>query len=421
MRLCRFENGGFSLVEFFGKNTSLYAILSHTWGADHEEVTYKDLVDGLGTSKAGYGKIRFCGQQAAKDGLQYFWVDTCCIDKSNHTELHEAINSMFRWYQNAARCYVYLSDVSAYNHEKEGQQFELAWEPAFRASKWFTRGWTLQELLAPVSVEFFTKDGRWLGDKRSLEQQIHEITGIAVPALQGSVALPKFDVEERFKWADTRKTTREEDWAYCLLGIFGIFMPLLYGEGKANAVRRLKKEIADVMNRDDMSNRQEGISTASSLQPPTSMFILSDTAGVSPLVASIIEVSAFGLRLSKCLHDYGSAVVGVEKRLKGLDKDVSFTSGILSELGTLLNDARVQTLVSEQSIRLARDAVAECDGIVQAMEGVIANIRKNGFGKFKIYFRETKIELLRSNLGRMKGNLTLLMGVINHATQILLE
>jgi hypothetical protein len=198
-------------------------------------------------------------------------------------------------------------------------------------------------------------------------------------------------------------------------------MPLLYGEGKANAVRRLKKEITDAMNRDDPSNCQEGISPASSLQPPTSTFIWSDTAEVSPLVASIIEVSAFGVRLSKCLRDYGSAVVGAEKRLSGLDKDISFTSGILSELGTLLNDARVQTLVSEQSIRLAREAVAECDGIFQAMEGVIANIRKNGLGKLKMYFRETKIELLRSNLGRMKGNLTLLMGVINQATQILLE
>ncbi|KAH7155927.1 hypothetical protein EDB81DRAFT_376260 [Dactylonectria macrodidyma] len=144
-------------------------------------------------------------------------------------------------------------------------------------------------------------------------------------------------------------------------------------------------------------------------------------AEVLALVASIIEVSAFGLQLSKCLRDYGSAVVGAERRLSGLDKDISFTSGILSELGTLLNDARVQALVSEQSIRLAREAVAECDGIFQAMEGVIANIRKNGLGKFKMYFRETKIELLRSNLDRMKGNLTLLMGVIHHATQISLE
>src|SRR3569833_373763 len=144
-------------------------------------------------------------------------------------------------------------------------------------------------------------------------------------------------------------------------------------------------------------------------------------AEVLGLVASIIEVSSFGLKLSKNLHDYGAAVIGAERRLAGLDRDIGFTSGILSELGTLLNDGRVQALVSEQSIALARDAVAECDGIFQAMEGVIANIRQNGLGKFKMYFRETKIELLRSNLDRMKGNLTLLMGVFNHATQISIE
>ena len=144
-------------------------------------------------------------------------------------------------------------------------------------------------------------------------------------------------------------------------------------------------------------------------------------AEILALVASIVQVSSFGLKLSKTLHDYGAAVMGAEKRLAGLDRDIGFTSGVLSELDTLLNDSRVQALVSEQSIGLARDAVAECDGIFQAMEGVAANIRKNGLGKFKMYFRETKIELLRSNLDRMKGNLTLLMGVINHATQICAE
>ena len=113
MRLLRLEdNGEFSQVEFFGNNIPPYAVLSHTWGADDEEVTLKDLVDGVGKSKAGYSKIRFCGNRAAKDGLQYFWVDTCCIDKSSSAELSEAINSMFRWYQDAARCYVYLSDIS---------------------------------------------------------------------------------------------------------------------------------------------------------------------------------------------------------------------------------------------------------------------------------------------------------------------
>ena len=89
-----------------------YAILSHTWGADTEEVSFKDMMDGTSMRKPGYDKIRFCGEQARCDDLQYFWIDTCCIDKSNSTELQEAINSMFRWYRNAAKCYVYLTDVS---------------------------------------------------------------------------------------------------------------------------------------------------------------------------------------------------------------------------------------------------------------------------------------------------------------------
>ena len=134
-------------------------------------------LDGTSKSKAGYGKIQFCGEQARRDGLQYFWVDTCCIDKSNAVELQEAINSMFRWYQNAVQCYVYLSDVSTKKRKASDSSTESTWEPAFRSSKWFTRGWTLQELLAPgpALVKFFSREGDYLGDKRTLEQQINEI------------------------------------------------------------------------------------------------------------------------------------------------------------------------------------------------------------------------------------------------------
>src|SRR6266568_2116349 len=108
MRLLRKENDEIVITEFVGNDVPPYAILSHTWGADDQEVTFKDLTEGTGKNKAGYGKIEFCGKQAASDGLQYFWVDTCCIDKSSSTELTEAINSMFRWYRVAAKCYVYL-------------------------------------------------------------------------------------------------------------------------------------------------------------------------------------------------------------------------------------------------------------------------------------------------------------------------
>jgi hypothetical protein len=120
MRLLELKtNGEFYLTEDIINNIPPYAILSHTWGNDNEEVTFKDLTEGSRNIKAGYRKIQFCAEQAARDGLQHFWVDTCCIDKSNNTELSEAINSMFRWYRNATQCYVYLSDVSTIDHNQK--------------------------------------------------------------------------------------------------------------------------------------------------------------------------------------------------------------------------------------------------------------------------------------------------------------
>ena len=223
--------------------TPQYAILSHTW-TEGQEVTFKDMKDGTSKSNAGYDKIRFCGQQAERDDLRYFWVDTCCIDKSNSVELQEAINSMFSWYQNAAKCYVYLSDVSA---TKRNVSDQCTWESDFRASRWFTRGWTLQELLAPISVEFFSREGVRLGNKRTLERLIHEITGIAVPAIRG-IPLSQFEADERLFWAKGRQTTRKEDEAYSLLGIFNVYMPLIYGEGRDNALKRLREEIDKSLN-----------------------------------------------------------------------------------------------------------------------------------------------------------------------------
>ena len=242
MRLIQDDgHGDLNLVERTGNDIPRYAILSHTWGADSEEVTFNNLMQSTGKNKVGYKKIEFCGEQAASDGLQHFWVDTCCIDKSSSAELTEAINSMFRWYRHAAKCYVYLSDVSTNDHNQNSQSFQL-WEAAFRNSRWFTRGWTLQELIAPPCVEFFTREGRKLGDKKSLKQQIHEVTGVAVKALEGDTLL-EFSVAERMSWAEKRETRREEDKAYSLLGIFSVHIPLIYGEGKDNALRRLREEI----------------------------------------------------------------------------------------------------------------------------------------------------------------------------------
>ena len=242
MRLIQDDgHGDLSPVEHIDDHIPRYAILSHTWGADSEEVTFKDLMHGTGKNKVGYKKIEFCGKQAASDGLQHFWVDTCCIDKSSSAELTEAINSMFRWYRHAAKCYVYLSDVSKNDHDQDSLSFQL-WEAAFRNSRWFTRGWTLQELIAPPLVEFFSLEGSRLGDKKSLERQVHEVTGVAIRALEGDTLL-EFSVAERMSWAEKRETRREEDKAYSLLGIFNVHIPLIYGEGKENALRGLQEEI----------------------------------------------------------------------------------------------------------------------------------------------------------------------------------
>jgi hypothetical protein len=249
MRLLqRSETGEFSLTEdLVGDDpTPRYAILSHTWGLDTEEVTFEDMINGTGEKKPGYEKIRFCGEQARQDGLRYFWIDTCCINKANYAELSHAINSMYRWYHNAIRCYVYLSDVST-RKKKRDEGLRDTWESDFRRSRWFTRGWTLQELLAPISVEFFSHECKRLGDKSSLTQLIHNITGIPKSALQGT-RLSQFSVNERFSWIERRKTKVEEDKAYSLLGIFDVRIPLRYGEGTASAFKRLEEEI-DKLNK----------------------------------------------------------------------------------------------------------------------------------------------------------------------------
>jgi hypothetical protein len=244
MRLLQRSNtGGFSLTKAFASDEAIppYAILSHTW-EEGQEVTFKELIDGNGKGKSGYKKIQFCGQQAERDSLQYFWMDTCCINQSNHVELQKAINSMFRWYQNAAKCYVYLSDISTKKRKASDEALDYVWEPAFRQSRWFRRGWTLQELLAPTMVEFFSREWEKLGDKKSLRQQIYQATEIPITALEGA-PLSNFSDKDRFSWIHCRETKVEEDKAYSLLGIFDVEMPLRYGEGSASAFRRLEEEI----------------------------------------------------------------------------------------------------------------------------------------------------------------------------------
>lgn len=227
------------LEEFFNKDVPDYAILSHRW--EYEEVTLEDFKDSREKDMVGYSKIQRCCSQALLDGWHYAWVDTCCIDKSSSAELSEAINSMFKWYKNSRVCYAYLSDVPTRemleDHCREGS--------AFRLSEWFKRGWTLQELLAPEIMVFFDQSWREIGTKLMLRQVLSSITRInhLLNYNQASVA-------QKFSWASERRTTRIEDQAYSLMGIFQINMPLIYGEGH-NAFLRLQLEI--IRNSDDES------------------------------------------------------------------------------------------------------------------------------------------------------------------------
>jgi hypothetical protein len=240
MRLLHFDTlGRLVLTNFRGKTIPPYAILSHRWS--DSEILLEDIAsEAYKDKQEGYRKLEFCAKQAVQDKLQYFWIDTCCINKWDLSELSKAINSMFRWYKNAKRCYVFLSDVSVSTATDPVQRRE--WEAAFRASAWFTRGWTLQELIAPVSVEFFSCEGQRIGDKTSLNQLIHEITNIP-PEVLRNCPINQFTTSEREKWAKNRRTTEEEDIVYCLLGVLGISMPTAYGEGQESARKRLQDEI----------------------------------------------------------------------------------------------------------------------------------------------------------------------------------
>jgi hypothetical protein len=217
------------LEEFFGRPPP-YAILSHTWGP--EEVTFERVQSKIGTQKSGWQKIQRACKQAHDDGFLYVWCDTCCINKSSSAELSESINSMFRWYQEAAVCYTYLEDT---------QDVER-----LASSRWFTRGWTLQELIAPRHLKFYDSQWRAIGTREDLASEISVITMIDWEALHGtkSVAYVRgASLAKKMAWAANRITTREEDIAYCLIGLFDVNMPLLYGEGSIKAFARLQEEV----------------------------------------------------------------------------------------------------------------------------------------------------------------------------------
>jgi len=266
---------------FYGKIPK-YVILSHTWG-DHE-VTFESMQRPSERTKAskGYMKIKRCCAQAKQDGYRWAWVDTGCIDKRSSAELSEAINSMYRYYWEAEKCYVYLTDVGDGNlenvrdgitsfskvpgvGEKRGWEYVMYGtdfgddiiEPSvklpqsirpereifqFLNSRWFKRGWTLQELLAPATIEFYDQEWNMIGTKFSLVDFIQAAAEVQVQYILDRNAIRGASIGLRLSWASQRETTRDEDQAYCLFGIMGVNMPLLYGEGK-RAFYRLQVEL----------------------------------------------------------------------------------------------------------------------------------------------------------------------------------
>lgn len=200
----------FILHAFYGERIPPYAILSHTWLQDDQEVTFTELNSApmlenpAWLQKRGAAKIKFLCVQAARDGHSYAWIDTCCIDKTNSSELSEAINSMYQWYEKSRVCYAYLEDVEN--------------EQGYLASRWWTRAWTLQELLAPKSVIFYDTYHRTIGSKASMAKQISTSVGIDEATLKNPYAMFSASVARRMSWAAHRQASRAEDLAYSLLG-----------------------------------------------------------------------------------------------------------------------------------------------------------------------------------------------------------
>ena len=231
----------FQFEEFFDSKVPKYAILSHRWGDG--EVTFQEFDMGKAQSRPGFVKIKSCCSLAQSRGFEWVWIDTCCIDKKSSAELSEAINSMFRWYAEAGECYAHLVDVPVENKDKG-----LDVPARFKQSQWFTRGWTLQELLAPSSVVFLDVEWNCIGCKKELLTEISEVTGIGVQYLND---MREASVANKMSWISKRQTSRSEDMAYCLLGLFDVNMPLLYGEGR-KAFVRLELEIIKKSNDDSI-------------------------------------------------------------------------------------------------------------------------------------------------------------------------
>ncbi|KAI1734372.1 HET-domain-containing protein [Xylaria scruposa] len=235
------------LEEFWGRRLPAYCIASHTWG--DEEMSFQEWKARASIPpNAGFRKIVKMAWLAKLFDLDYVWIDTICIDKTSSTELSEAINSMFNWYAAAEWCFVYFEDVESDGPPVVSRRVSDYVSESLQHARWFTRGWTLQELIAPTDLVFLSQDWQIIGylSKASITRSdVSRVSGIDMEVLQYSDEYKKRSIAVRMYWASRRSTTRVEDMAYCLLGLFGINMPLLYGEGAA-AFQRLQEEIMKI-------------------------------------------------------------------------------------------------------------------------------------------------------------------------------
>jgi hypothetical protein len=226
----------FTLVEFEeSEEIPPYAILSHRWiyqGGQLEEVTYREFqnIGDTVMQKSGYAKIEATCHRALQDGLQYVWVDTCCVKQGDHDDVARNIRSMFPYYQNAYICYVYLVDVCLQDD---------AWRSRFTHSEWFQRGWTLQELLAPGTVDFFDREWNYIGSKLDLKDIIAHVTTIPADIISGEQSIHDIHPLRRMSWTIGRQTSRSPDRAYCLAGLLGVSIEPDYTEDLRQSMNRL--------------------------------------------------------------------------------------------------------------------------------------------------------------------------------------
>lgn len=336
-----------------------YAILSHRW-VHGEEVTFRDMKGTHRHWMPGWSKIRSCCHQAVQDGLTHAWVDTCCIDKDSSAELSEAINSMYEWYANAKVCYAYLNDVTA-------DDITPFWTK-IAESLWFTRSWTLQELLAPADVVFYDKTFSRLGSKHEIASRKQNLKSIPADVLADPQNLLLYPVAVRLSWAASREATRVEDLAYSLFGIFQVNLPLLYGEGE-RAFIRLQEEI--IKHSHDHSILAW---TARNVQP-----VRLGTSDALPLLAPSLSLfencgDVSTMEQDHEIRPYTMTNIGLEIELQVIPYHLNVYAALL-DCGPGSNWSRYAILLARESTRTTRFYRVTVDGQSLVEVSNLANFR----------------------------------------------